>query len=318
MKAVTIDRYGSSDVLQYRDVEQPVPTGNAVLVRVRASSVNPIDWKIRRGDLALLSGFDFPRPLGADVAGIVEAVGDTATQFQPGDEVFGFGNPLNSGTYAEFATLPESQLALKPKNVSFEEAAAAPLAGLTAMQALLDLGELRPGCSVLVNGASGGVGEFAVQIAKTFSATVTGVCSEANLEIVRHLGADAVIDYTREDFTHQAARYDLVFDAVGKRTFTDCRRVLKPEGIFVSTLPSPELLASIAQTLLFSGQKAKLILAQPKSRDLQALCELMEDGKVKSQIDRTYPLSEIAAAHNYSETGRAKGKIVLTVDVGEQ
>ncbi|MGC9505305.1 NAD(P)-dependent alcohol dehydrogenase [Baaleninema sp.] len=314
MKAVTIDRYGSPDVLQYRDIETPVPKGDRVLVKVRASSVNPVDWKIRRGDLALLSGFDFPLRLGADVAGVVEAVGDSVSLFQPGDEVFGFANPVNGGSYAEFVALPESQLALKPRNIGFEAAAAAPLAGLTAMQSLLDLGGLRPGLSVLVNGASGGVGSFAVQIAKAFSATVTGVCSGANVDLVRHLGSDRVLDYTREDFTRQSDRYDIVFDAVGKSTFSDCSRVLNPEGVYVSTLPSPELLAAIAQTFFFPGQKAKIVLAQRKHKDLKALAELIEAEKVKPQIDRTYPLSDIIEAHRYSETGRAKGKIVLTVE----
>lgn len=316
MKAVFIDRYGNPDVLDYRDTQPSIPTGDRVLVKVVASSVNPVDWKIRRGDLSLLSGFEFPQRLGADVAGIVEDVGDAVTQFQPGDAVLGFTHPIGGGTYAEFVILPEHHLAPKPEPLSFTEAAAVPLAGTTALQSLLDLGELRPGMSVLVNGASGGVGSLAVQIAKAFNTTVTGVCSTHNLELVRSLGADAVVDYCETDFTRNSIQYDLIFDAVGKLSFAQCARVLTSEGIYVSTLPSPELFLAMAQTFMLPGKKAKLVLAEPKSRDLQSLAELLEAEQIRVILDRTYPLSEIREAHRYSETGRAIGKIVLLVDAG--
>ncbi|MFO8038876.1 MAG: NAD(P)-dependent alcohol dehydrogenase [Sodalinema sp.] len=195
MKAILIDRYGNPDVLEYRDRDLPVAKGDHVLVKIMASSVNPVDWKVRRGDFGLVSGFNFPKALGSDVAGIVEAVGDDVETLQPGDEVFGFISPLEGGAYAEYLIIPAENLAAKPTRLSFAEAAAVPLAGLTAMQSLLDLGELRPGLSVLINGASGGVGSLAVQIAKAFEANVTGVCSASNQDLVSQLGADQVIDY---------------------------------------------------------------------------------------------------------------------------
>jgi NADPH:quinone reductase-like Zn-dependent oxidoreductase len=314
MKAILIDRYGPPDVLEYRDRNQPIAKGHHVLVNVMASSVNPIDCKIRGGDFRLLSGFHFPKALGSDVAGTVEAVGEAVEEFKPGDEVFGFSPPLNGGAYADYIAISAENLTHKPPRLSFIEAAAAPLAGLTAMQALLDLGKLRPGLSVLVNGASGGVGSLAVQLAKAFEAQVTGVCSGRNQKLVADLGADQVIDYTETDFTRQdLPNYDLIFDAVGKRSFSQCSQVLTPQGIYISTLPSLELFAAIAQTFLLPGPKAYLVSVEPNSRDLKSLAELLDSGKVKAIIDRTYPLTEIAQANRYSESQRAAGKIVITV-----
>jgi NADPH:quinone reductase-like Zn-dependent oxidoreductase len=318
MKAIVIDRYGSSGVLRERDVEKPSVQDDRVLVKVGASSVNPVDWKIRRGDLQLLSGFRFPLHLGCDLAGVVEAVGNRVSQFRPGDQVYTFTNPIGGGAYAEYVTVPATSLALKPRNMTFEEAAAVPLAGLTALQGLLDEGQLRPGQKVLINGASGGVGTFAVQIAKAMSAEVTGVCSAKNVELVLGLGVDHVIDYTQQDFTRGDIRYDLIFDAVATRSFSECAKVLQPQGIYVSTLPAVENLGAMVQSLIFPGQKSKFILVKPNSRDLNALRELIEAGKVRSTIDRTFPLSEIAAAHTYSETGRAVGKIVVTLDTSDR
>ena len=313
MKAVIINRYGPPEVLQYRDVEKPPIKPDRLLVKVCATSVNPIDWKLRRGDLQLLSGFNFPLRLGSDLAGVVEAVGAKVTQFQPGDEIYTFVNPLGGGAYAEYVAVPESSAALKPKNMTFEQAAAVPVAGLTALQALLNLGQVRPGEKVLIDGASGGVGTFAVQVAKAMSTEVTGVCSTKNVEFVQSLGADSVIDYTQQDFTQLGTQYDIIFDAVAKRSFSDCQKVRNPEGIYISTRPSPELFTQMLRTLFVPGKKAKLVLAQARARDLSALRDLIEAGKVRSVIDRTYPLSEVAAAHAYSETGKAVGKIVLTV-----
>lgn len=315
MKAVVIDRYGSPEVLQEREVEKPSPQGDRVLVRVHSSSVNPVDWKIRQGDLQLLSGFRFPLLLGCDFAGVVEAVGSEVSQFQIGDEVYSFTNPLGGGAYAEYVSVPAASLALKPHNMTFEEAAAVPVAGLTALQGLVDEGQLRPGQKVLINGASGGVGTFAVQIAKAMSAEVTGVCSTKNLELVQSLGADRTIDYTQHNFTQDTVQYDLIFDAVAKRSFSACQNILQPQGIYVSTLPAFENLGAMVQSLIFPGKKARFILAKPIPRDLNALRELIEAGKVRSIIDRTFPLSEIAAAHTYSETGRTVGKIAIAVAI---
>lgn len=311
MKAVIINRYGSPDVLEYADVAMPKIGPEQLLIKVHATSVNPVDWKIRRGDLQLLSGFGFPKIPGSDVSGVVVEAGANVTQFQPGDEVYTFLNPLSGGAYAEYVAVPAATLAHKPSTVTHEEAAAVPLAGLTALQALLDLGQMRSGQRVLINGASGGVGSFAVQIARTMETEVTGVCSTANLDVVRSWGADVVLDYTQVDFTQQGTQYDIIFDAVGKQTFYNCEKVLQPDGIYISTLPSLENVGASVQSLFLPGKKAKLTLAQPSRRDLEAMRDWIEAGKVRSHVHRSYSLSEVAEAHRESEAGHVVGKIVM-------
>ncbi len=312
MKAVTINRYGSIDVLEYSDIEKPQITPNQLLIKIHATSINPVDWKLRQGQLQLLSGFNFPIVLGSDLSGVVLELGEEVENFEPGDEIYTFINPLIGGAYAEYIVVPANTAALKPKNMTHSQAAAVPLAGLTAFQGLLDLGQIRPGQKVLINGASGGVGTFAIQIAKAMKTEVIGVCSSNNITLVESLGANRVIDYNQIDFTKESEQYDIIFDAVGKETFSSCEKVLKPDGIYVSTLPTVENLAPTLFTLFMPGKKSKLILAQPNSRDLISLRELIEAGLVKSVIDRTYKLEEIAAAHAYSEMGHAVGKIVIT------
>jgi NADPH:quinone reductase-like Zn-dependent oxidoreductase len=313
MKAIIINQYGSPKVLEFRELERPFLKPNQLLVQVYNSSINPVDWKIRKGSLWFFSGWNFPRLLGADFAGKVEAVGQRVTRFKPGDEIYGFVNPLIGGTYAEYVAVPDSCVEIKPNNMTFKEAAVVPLAGVTALQSLLDLGNLQPGQRVLVNGASGGVGTFAIQIAKAMLANVTGVCSPKNLEFIKRLGANNVIDYTKEDFTQQAIKYDIVFDAVGKKSFSECRKILKPQGIYISTLPTVRNLWCIWQTFFFSNQKAKLVVVQPNFHSLQLLRQLIEADKVSCVIDRIYPLQQVAEAHVYSETERAVGKIALVV-----
>ncbi|MGD1717177.1 NAD(P)-dependent alcohol dehydrogenase [Dapis sp. BLCC M172] len=312
MKAVTINRYGSTDVLEYSEIEKPQITPNQLLVKIKATSVNPVDWKIRQGQLQLLSGFNFPIILGCDLSGVVLEVGEKVENFEPGDEIYTFINPLVGGAYAEYIAIPANTAALKSKNITHSQAAAIPVAGLTAFQALLDLGQIRPGQKVLINGASGGVGTFAVQIAKAMKTEVIGVCSSNNITLVESLGANRVIDYNQIDFTKESEQYDIIFDAVGKETFSSCENVLKPEGIYISTLPTVENLPSTFITLFMPGKKSKLVVAQPNPRDLISLLELIEDGLVKPIIDRTYKLAEIAEAHAYSEMGRAVGKIVIS------
>ncbi len=312
MKAVTISRYGSTDVLEYSEIEKPQITPNQLLVKIQATSVNPVDWKIRQGQIQLLSGFNFPIVLGCDLSGVVLEVGEKVENFEPGDEIYTFINPLVGGAYAEYIAIPANTAALKPKNMNYCQAAAVPVAGLTAFQALLDLGQIRPGQKVLINGASGGVGTFAVQIAKAMKTEVIGVCSSKNITLVESLGANRIIDYNQIDFTKESEQYDIIFDAVGKETFSSCENVLKPEGIYISTLPTVENLPSTFITLFVPGKKSKLVLAQPSPRDLIAIRELIEDGLVKSVIDRTYKLAEIAEAHAYSEMGRAVGKLVIS------
>ncbi len=325
MKAIVYTKYGSPDVLHLEDLEKPSPKDNEVLIKVHAASVNPADWHTMRGApfLARLANGLFkpqnPR-LGADVAGRVEAVGCNITQFQAGQDVFGC-LPLNAmGSFAEYVTVNADGLALKPANITFEQAAAIPLAGLTALQGLHNHGKIQPGQKVLVNGASGGVGTFAVQIAKSFGARVTGVCSTRNLELVRAIGADQVVDYTEEDFTQNGQAYDLIFDTIGNLSMADAMRALSPNGIcFVAgytTMPHALQLMIIGPRVSKRGsKKIGLMSAVPENqKDLLILKELLETGKIVPVIDQCYPLSETGKAVRYLETGRARGKVVIRVD----
>ena len=314
MKAVAFDRYGSAEELQYRELSKPIAKSNELLVRVRASSVNPVDWKIRQGHLQLLTGFNFPKIVGSDISGVVVEVGREVTKFKVGDEVYTFLNPIAGGACAEYAVVPESSAAIKPKNITHAEAAGVPIAGLTALQALRDLGEIQAEKKVLINGASGGVGIFAVQVAKAMNAEVTGVCSAKNRDFVKGLGADLVLDYAEVDFTKQLEKYDIILDAVGTKTFAECENVLQAEGVYISTLPSFDNLAPMFFSSFMSGKKAKLIVASPNPSDLDFLRELIESDRVDPIVDRTYSLAEAAAAHTYSETGRAVGKIAIAID----
>ncbi|MER3494421.1 MAG: zinc-binding alcohol dehydrogenase [Mastigocladus sp. ERB_26_2] len=313
MKAVVIHRYGSAEVLQYEDVAPPKIKPDELLVKVHASCINPADWKIRKGMLRIVTGNKFPMVLGFDLAGEVVEVGANVTRFTIGDSIYGTLRPPNGGAYAEFAAVPESCAAIKPTNMSYTEAASVPIAGLTALQGLRDKGNIKSGQAVLINGASGGVGIFAVQIAKILGAEVTGVCSTKNLEFVKSLGADRVIDYTLQDFTQEPVQYDIIFDVVGKRSFSECKKVLKPSGIYVITLPTPENILPGIVTTIIPGKKAKLVLASANARDLVYLKELIEAGKLRTVIDRTYSLQELATAHTYSESERAVGKIAIAV-----
>ena len=323
MKAAVYTRYGSPDVVQIKDVEKPIPKDNEVLIEVRAASVNPLDWHFMRGTpyfVRILAGLRKPKitRLGVDVAGQVEAVGRNVTQFKPGDAVFGSCR----GAFAEYVCTSESTLVMKPDNVTFEQAASAPVAAFTVLQGLRDKGQIQPGQKVLINGAAGGVGTFAVQIAKSFGADVTGVCSTRNVDMVRSIGADRVIDYTREDFTKSGQRYDLIFDSVGNHSLLACRRVLNPKGIYIAVGgPSGRwmigpLARGITAPVLsrFVSQKLAMVLAKPSKEDLTIMHELMETGKVTSVIDKRYSLSEVPEAIRYLEEGHARGKVVITLE----
>lgn len=312
MKAIVIRQYGDVEVLQYEDLPTPqIIQPHELLIKVYGSSVNPIDWKIRRGMLRLLTGYRFPLILGFDVAGEVLAVGSLVRDFQVGDAVYG-STSFPGGAYAELAAVSPGFIAPKPANLTYAQAATVPLAALTALQALRDEGNLKSGDSVLVNGAAGGVGMFAVQIARALGATVTGVCSPRNLEFVRSLGVDRIIDYNQEDFTCDHVEYDIILDAVAKRSLSECRRVLKPRGVYITTLPSLEIFLSIL-TAFLPGQKSKFVLEKPNTQDLIYMKDLIESGKVRTVIDRVYPLAEMANAHIYSESERAVGKIAIAV-----
>jgi NADPH:quinone reductase-like Zn-dependent oxidoreductase len=325
MKAIVHCEYGGPEVLKLVDVEKPTPTDNQVLVRVRAASVNPLDLSIRGlWLLRPMSGMRKPKDtrLGVDYAGTVEAVGKNVTNFKPGDEVFGGKN----GAIAEHVcVLADRSVVLKPANITFEQAASVPVAAITALQGLRAKGKIRAGQKVLINGASGGVGTFAVQIAKSFGTEVTGVCSTRNVDLVRSIGADHVIDHTREDFTKTDQRYDLIFDLVGNHSFSERRRILNPNGICVMAgVGGAGWHDDFATRLLgeldgyvrsrFVSQKFIAYIAQFNKKDMMVLADLMQSGKVTPVIDRTYKLNETADALRYLEQGHARGKVVITLN----
>jgi NADPH:quinone reductase-like Zn-dependent oxidoreductase len=323
MKAIVYTEYGPPDVLRYMEVPKPTPGDDEVLIRIRAASLNPLDWHFMRGTpylVRVLSGLRRPKVtrLGVDVAGQVEAVGKNVAELRAGAEVFG----SCKGAFAEYVCASEKSLALKPANVTFEQAAAVPVAAFTALQSLRDKGHIQPGQKVLIHGAAGGVGTFAVQIAKAFGANVTGVCSTRNVDMVRSLGADQVIDYTREDFTRGQERYDLILDMIGNHSMSDCRRVLTPEGtllmvggpdegLWLGPLIGPLQAAVVSR---FVRQKLVTVLAHASRDDLIVMRGLLEAGKVTPVIDRTYPLKDAPDAIRYLEEGHARGKVVITMD----
>lgn len=322
MKAIVYNKYGPPDVLKLTEVEKPIPQDNQVLVKIHATSLN-------YGNLVLLKGepflarfaFGLLKPKysipGGDIAGHVEAVGKDVTQFQPGNEVFGDLSGCGWGGFAEYVSVPENALALKPANLSFEEAAAVPMAGVTALQCLRDRGKIQSGQKVLINGASGGVGTFAVQIAKSFGVEVTGVCSTRNLDILRSIGADHAIDYTKEDFTKKTQSYDLILGINGYQPISAYKRLLRPNGNFVHVGGSGSQLFQ-AMVLgpwlsMMGGKKMSSFLQRSNQKDLIYIKELLETGKVKPVIDRCYTLNELPEAFKYFEEGHSQGKVVITV-----
>jgi NADPH:quinone reductase-like Zn-dependent oxidoreductase len=323
MKAIAQEEFGSPDILELKDIEKPIPGDDQVLVRIRAASPNPWDWHFMRG-MPLIArpqaGWRKPKNkgLGSDIAGAVEAVGKDVTLFRPGDEVFGF---VGHGGFAEYVSTPESLIGLKPKSLGFEQAATVPLAAMTALQGLRDVGEIQSGERVLIVGASGGVGTFAVQLAKWFGADVTGVCSTRNLELVESIGADAVIDYTKYDFTKGGESYDLIFQLAGTASPSACRRALTQKGRLVLSSGDSKgrvigpLGRGIRAMLLnpFVSQSLRLLSTERSGEDLQMLAELIDAGKVIPVIDKTYSLSETPDAIRYLETGRARGKLVIAL-----
>jgi NADPH:quinone reductase-like Zn-dependent oxidoreductase len=323
MKAIRYTKYGSPDVLRFEEVERPIPKDGELLVRVHAASVNALDWHFMRGSPFLVrtggSGLRTPKDprLGVDLAGRVEAVGSHVTQFQVGDEVFGRG----AGAFAEYACAREDAVVMKPVSMTFEAAAAVPVAALTALGALRDKGQIASGQQVLIHGASGGVGTFAVQLAKAFEAEVTAVCSTRNMDMARSIGADHVIDYTREDFIKSGQRYDLILAVNGYHPLLAYRRALRPKGVYVMVGASNDrLLRAMLQAMLlgpvisrFGRQRVGFLMASPKQQDLVFITELLDAGKVVPVIDKRFPLSEAAEALLYMEAGHPKGKIVITL-----
>jgi NADPH:quinone reductase-like Zn-dependent oxidoreductase len=326
MKAVVYHSYGSPDVLAFEEIEKPTPGDDQVLIKVCAASVNPLDWHLMSGTpylVRIMGGLRKPKAsrLGADVAGRVEAIGRTVTQFRPGDEVFG----TCDGAFAEYVCAAETSLAIKPRRVTFEQAASVPVAAFTALQGLRDEGRIQPGQKVLINGAAGGVGTFAVQLAKSFGVEVTGVCSTNNVDFVRSIGADHVIDYTKENFTKGDRRYDLIFDCIGNHSLLACLRVMSLEGIYVP-VGAPRslwmidlLIRSVTALVLsrFVSQRLVIFFLSKSSReDLALMGQLLEAGTVTPVIDRRYGFSELPDAIRYLEEGHARGKVVITFDDG--
>ncbi|MGQ0798132.1 MAG: NAD(P)-dependent alcohol dehydrogenase [Methanobacteriota archaeon] len=321
MKTMVRYKYGPPEVLSLQDIEKPAVKDDHAPVRVHAASVNAGDWHVMRGRPSIMRvmGYGLLKPknivLGGDLAGRVEAVGRKVTEFQPGDEVFG----MSIRTFAEYVSARNVGIVLKPAKMTFEQAAAVPVAATTAPQGLRDKGQIRPGQKVLINGASGGVGTFAVQIAKSFVADVTGVCSPRNVDMVRSIGADRVIDYTREDFTRDGQHHDLIFDVAGNHSLSDCRRALSPDGTLVlagqSAREKPSILPFLMTPVLsrFMRQKPVTFITKHSKQDLIALKELMEAGKVTPIIDRLYPLREVPEAIRYLGEGHPRAQVVITV-----
>ena len=316
MQAVVYTKYGPPEVLKLAEVEKPTPKDNEVLVKVKASSINYSDWAFVRGKPLLVrltfQGLFKPKNtiLGADIAGIVEAVGKNIKQFQPGDEIFGDISDCGWGGFAEYVCATENALVLKPSNISFEEAASVPQAAVVALQGILYYGQIQPGQRILINGASGGIGTFAVQIAKSFGAEVTGVCSTKKMDMVLSLGADYVIDYTKEDFTKNGQRYDLIVDAAAYHSLADYKRALTPQGRYIFIGGAFTIVFKI---MLSKKENFEVLSAKVNQKDFIFISELIEEGKVKSVIDKAYPLSQTAEAVRYLESGQARGKVVIAV-----
>jgi NADPH:quinone reductase-like Zn-dependent oxidoreductase len=316
LKAIVYENYGAPSVLRLREIEKPAPLEGEVLIRVRAASVNPLDWHFLTGRplvVRMFAGLLRPKHpiLGADISGSIEAVGSGVRTLHAGDDVFGTTGA--SGSFAEYAAIREGRLTRKPANVGFDEAAAAPVAALTALQGLRDKGGLRGGQRVLILGASGGVGTYAVQIAKSFGAHVTGVCSGRNVDLVRCLGADRVLGYDRDDFARESATYDVILDLVGKRSLADCKRALAEAGVYIAIAGAPSRTLWMSLT---GGKRMVSMITRPNQADLGIVRDLLESGKIRSVIDRRYPLSGAADAVQYVGEKHSRGKVVLTIPSG--
>jgi NADPH:quinone reductase-like Zn-dependent oxidoreductase len=317
MKAVIYEKYGSPEVLELREIDKPSVVDDEILVKIHAASIQQTDIRFRTGTPFLarvLAGLLKPKNqiLGCDYSGIIEATGKNINEYNVGDEVYGQLDK-RTGTHAEYISVSTKEVSSKPKNLTFVEAASVGVAGSIALQCLRDHGGIQQGQKVLINGASGGVGTFAVQIAKSFDTEVTGVCSSTNLEMVKSIGADHVIDYTKEDFTERVDEYDIIFDAVRKNTFANCKNALTSKGIYVTTEFGPTIMLQMKMNSNPNGKRMVGMLMKVDMEDLAFLSELIEAGKIKPVIDRTYPLEEIADAHRYVEKGHAKGKVIIEI-----
>lgn len=312
MKAIIINSYGGPEVLEYVDVVTPEPGPDEILIRVKAAAVNPVDWKVRMGKLKMLTGRKFPLYLGVEASGIIEKTGKNVKNLEPGMRVFA-GKNHTGGAYADFFCVPAENAVVLPEEIDFETGSTLAVAGVTALQALRDHGELEAGMHVLINGASGGVGMYAVQIAKILGANVTGVCSTKNLKLVRSWGVDKIIDYTRRSWSKSKEQFDIILDAAGNKSFSQVKNNLEPHGVFIKL--NFNLKNGFDQYImsLFSSRKMKVILLKNKSEDVKWVRDQIALRNIQVRIDKTFKLDDVRKAHEYSETGRVKGKIVLTV-----
>ncbi len=313
MKAIIFNRYGGPEVLEYTDVVTPVPSDGEVLIKIAAASVNPVDWKIRIGRLKIITGRKFPKYLGAEIAGTIIKTGSNVKVLHPGMRVFA-GLSYKGGGYAEYVCVPEKDAILLPDNISMKEACSIGIAGVTPLQALRDYAGFEEKMHVLIYGASGGFGTYAIQVAKLLGARISGVCSSRNVELVKSLGADEVIDYTMDDFTLNRDSYDVIIDAVGNKTYRDVKDALRRKGRLIKLNHSYQTYRDILYTALFSKKKVKMVFLKKLPEDIKWIRDQIALGHIKVVIDRTYPLRDARKAHEYSETGRAKGKIVLIVE----
>ena len=312
MKAALYHRYGPPEVLEVADVPEPVISDRQLLVKVRAAAVNPVDWKLRSGK-PRIPFLRMPRITGLDIAGEIVEVGKSVERFKTGESVYAMLSAFSSGGCAAYAAVPEKNASHKPSNLTMEEAAAVPLAALTALRGLRDQGRIKHGDRVIINGASGGVGSFAVQIAKIYGAEVTAVTSGRNVDFVKELGADHVVDYTLKDFTKGPSRYDLIFDVVSNRSFRECKAVLSQKGVYLATLPNFSTILQMVIGPFLGGKRGSLANVRASGKGLDQITEWIEAGRLRPRIDRVMPLSKIAEAHAYSQTGRVRGKIVIEI-----
>lgn len=313
MKTVTYNKYGGPDILEITGTDKPELPDNKLLVKVKASSVNPVDYKVRRGDMKILTGKKFPKSAGSDFAGVVEETGSAVEEYRKGDNVYGFINPMKGGAYSEYVIADPKNVSYKPDKLSFEEAASMPVAALTALQSLCYLGNVKEGSSVLINGATGGVGSFAVQIAKVLGAEVTGICSGKNMELCKKLGAGRVYDYSKNDLDGSEKRFDVFFDAAAKSTFSKSKRFLKKKGIFVTTVPGFNVILNKLFNFIPFKKKSRFIMVKSSGVDLSLLKGFTVTEALKPVIEKVFPIEDIIDAFKMGESGNIKGKIVIRI-----
>ncbi len=314
MRSIIYNKYGGPEVFEVADVEKPEPGANSILVRVKASSINPVDYKVRRGDMKVLSGKKFPKNAGADFAGVIENAGENVAGYRKGDEIYGFLNPMKGGAYSDYLIADPANVSLKPEKFSFEQAASMPIAALTALQALNYLGNVNEGSTVLVNGATGGVGSFAVQLAKALGAEVTGICSEDNMKLCKDLGADEVFNYAEEDLNRSGRKFDVFFDAAAKSTFSKSKKFVNSRGIYITTIPGFGIIINRLFNFLPFKKKSKIIMVKSSGIDLAIMTGFAMTETLEPVIAKSFKLEDVADAQELAESGKFRGKIVVKID----